>query len=82
MNVFGLLAIILDEIGSVSLFKDGRGNGNISHPRCKSNDVKNMENMRFIFRDIHVTATAVHSTTRPGLSHYSHMSQSQWFFFI
>ncbi len=38
--------------------------------------------MRFIFRDISVTATTTHSTTRPGLYHHSHMSLSQWFFFI
>ncbi len=53
VNVFGILTIILDEAAAcVSLFKDGRWNGNISYPHCKSNDIKNMENMRFIFRYI------------------------------
>ncbi len=41
VNVFGLLAIILDEVAAcASLFKDGRWNGNISCPHCKSNDIK------------------------------------------
>ncbi len=67
MNVFGILAIILDEATCASLFRNKRWNGNISCPHCKSNDIKNMENMRFIFSDISVTAATTHSTTRPGL---------------
>ena len=40
VNVFGILAIILDEKVCASLFKDERWNGNISYPHCKSNDIK------------------------------------------
>ncbi len=40
VNVFGLLAIILDEKACASLFRNKRWDGNISCPHCKSNDTK------------------------------------------
>ena len=83
VNVFELLAIILDESRCAVIFKMSRWNGSVTCPHCKSNDIKKygryMSHLQRYF--CHICSHTFNDKTGTVL-HYSHMSLSCWFVFV